>query len=336
MKRFRTTFQDEFKCENQEMTINMRKQKFPWLFRWQAPGCRKPTLSKEQLDPLRAFDSSIFSRMPFDVINKVLHYLTDDELFESRKVSSIFYNAYFNQSPRDVPICDGYGRVTPGVIPTSLTEWMEKQYSFNYNRALSLAARGRKFPHARLIVAVFAHRVNRVSQMEFLDSVHFPQLTRLVFYPPLSTAFQKYYPPAHQHVTHVELREAYAEYIAHSLHVYPNLKVLKARLQMYVTSVDWKIINKTADLVFPALTEIVIEIRGWRKYTNWDSFNSDTFPNLKKCTIRELDFCTMRESHPTAVESYERTLRQGIGVLEKQTFELDFEVLKDYDRSKFF
>jgi len=334
MKRLRPPFKDEVNCEGQEMTINLRKQKFPWLFCGQAPGFRKPTILKEQPDPTRTHDPSMFSKIPFDVINKVLHYLSDDELFDSRMVNSIFYKCYFDQSPGDVPICDGCGRDKPGMIPTSLTDWMEKQFSFNYTRALTLAEKGRKFPQARLIVAIFAHRVNRISQMEYLDEIHFPQLTRLILYPPLS--FRKFYPPVHPHVMYVELREAYAEYIAHSLQVYPNLKILKARLQMYVSAVDWEIINETADAVFPALTEIVIEIRGWRKYTNWGVFNSVTFPNLEKCTIREIDFCTMRESRPAAVESYERTLRQGMNVLGKQQFKLDVEVLKDYNRSKFF
>lgn len=339
MKRFCQKFEGEKKCAILEVATKHRKRKFPWLLKYQATKLRKIALKRKQECPSETPKSSLFSKIPYDLIKNMLIYLTDDELFYYRGISSVFYEVYFCQNPEGVPLCNGYGRATRGGFPVSLSVDIEKRASFNYARALSLALRGRRFPRARHIVAVFGLKRNPVLWMDCLDKIHFPQLSRLILYPPRKYGLGNSLPPSppwHPHVMYLELREAYPQYIAHSLKMYPNLQTLKARVQTWDTSIDWGIINDAEYPVFFPLKEIVIEIRGWRRYQNWGSFNSVTFPNLERFTIHELDLYTMRKSYPAASEIYEEILRKGINILGEQKFKLDFEVLKNHNHCKFF
>jgi len=332
---------EEVKCGVIEASYKKRRRKFPWLPNYQASKFRKRTLERKQECLSKTIETSLFSKIPVDLLKTVLMYLTDDELFNFRKLNSVFYEVYFCQSPKTVPQCNGYGRPTCQVSRASDGAAVKKKISFNYTRAISLARKGRRFPQARHIVAVFGLQENRnpALWMSCLNETHFPQLRRLILCPPRKQALGNNQPPSpqlHPQILYLELREAYPQYIAHSLKVYPNLKVLKARVQIWGSSIDWEIISDNKYSVFFSLKEIVIEIRGWQRYQNWGVFNSVRFPNLERLTIHELDLHSMRVSYPALFEIYEEILRQEINILEKQKFKLDFQILGDHNQCNFF
>jgi len=260
----------------------VRQRRFPWLFGFDS--------TPEFVDTGTPVKRKYWEKLPRNLMRKITSFLDDDQLWECRGLSGMFYESYYGQD-----------------LSSDKFSYVEGQDCFNFHRALALAGMDRRFTRLSKMVVNFHCR----SYMTQFNADNFPRVLEVYYDIEPPAIF-----PPHPHIRTLTLNNAFPDLISSILMSYSSLECLSCEFRDVYDchkEIDFNCFTWHFDI-----EQIKLELWPSPVHRNLDAFCSNRFPNLSKLMILVNDL----ESNPAFEEELMKVFQDN-----EHTFDLQIHGL---------